>query len=479
MLLLVDNIAKEVLGSSLQKLPAKVVSADKNNIRNIVFEHVSRGEKVVALYDGAWSEYWSVRKTIEAHGDNWLLYTPIDLLELRVSPPELSGIGLVAAKLSLAMTSKAPRAPKIFTTRKAATRRSLLNPVRGLSYFVAAPVLLDAQACAIQRHCHLCVDSCPRNALEGKPPGLDPYACTSCGICTWSCPYGLLSMPGLEVEGFSYFLDRISKDVSYPYHLLITCSTALPSLREALLRENIRPTVVVPVECPGWFTEKHHLLALKHGVHPVVYCPGNTVAQCDNTPSPLVEGLPGTYTESLGKALESLRKVPPIKPVEVKEGKKIPLLHALMDAYGVSRAKLRGPLIGVVRVDTSKCMVCEACSSMCPYGALRLVVEGDEIRLVFEHSKCEACLACVDACPYGAIKVEFEYDSEKYGKETVLARDEVARCIRCGAPLGSMKMMRHLEKTLREKGMPEWVIRQLWLCPKCKLYGLPRDAKPP
>ena len=152
------------------------------------------------------------------------------------------------------------------------------------------------------------------------------------------------------------------------------------------------------------------------------------------------------------------------------------VVRRVAGAHGVGRVVLGAPIVGLVSVDEGRCLLCDACSASCPYGALKLEYEGDEVRLVFRHERCMACRYCVAACTHDALRLEYVYDSSLYGNPRVLARGEVARCRRCGAPLGSMRMLRYVEEKLRRAGASELVLKQLWLCPRCKLSGLAEDG---
>ncbi len=439
-----------------------------------VVERLAAGTGVLAVYDGAWRDSLRAYREILGRGLNPYQYMPVDAME-----PGLAGVPLsllVEAKASYmaaASWDKARRAPKA----------RVLPSGREETYY-PVPILTSGEACVQARNCRACLEACPVDAIAGKPPRIDPYKCTGCGLCTWKCPYQLLEEPGYGLRALDYIYSVLSRRVESAY-LVAVCRTSLPELAGAL--EDVSgaaPAVFIPVDCPGWLSPFHILQAIAWGFHPVTVCDDRSLKSCGGPPGypedlgrlPFeprvlrpgeVAGLLSRMPRARGRITDSPLSLPRTK-----------LVHLIASRYGAGRLVLDSPVMGVVRVDDSRCMLCEACSASCPYGALSLRVEGDRIRLVFRHDRCTACGLCLGACTYNAISLVYEYDSSLYGRELSLADDEVARCRMCGAPLGSMRMMRMLEDKLRRAGASELVLRQLWLCPRCKLRGLassPRD----
>ena len=457
---------------------ADVVRARRNDIPDLVLRGLERGEKIIAVYRGAWREYYGIVERARSMGLNWLLYHPIDSAELELARGALAPRDLVAAKLAWAMASNAARAHRRPSPDKKVSRRSLLRrPLQSLMDYYPAPILASPEACAVQRHCSLCLDACPYDALTGKPPRVNLDACTGCGLCTWSCPYSLLWMPSSNIDAFNYMLDVASSRSKGPMYLLVACRSDLPELIDAIANAEPHPLIFYDVECPSWLTEAHVVSAVARGFHVVPYCSRSRAEECGSSKTPVVEGVPvEPLVGSIDELLDIIRRPPRAVRLEgeIPESK-VALTRMVMEAYGVKRAKLESPLTGIVYVDPDKCMLCDACSAMCPYGALELRVRDNKIQLVFRHGRCEACHACVAACPHDAIRLEYGYHSLIFEGEVLLAEDEVARCRRCGAPLGSMKMMKYLEEKLRSQGVSQWILDQLWLCPKCKIYGIPKD----
>ncbi len=478
-MLLVEESLQGILGEGV----AGERSVSRESMREEILKALDSGEVVAALYRGAWEEYPLVVREARREGLNPYLYTPIDRLELTLAAP-VSPSDLVAAKYSAALASMADKALTRLSPSKSVDRRTLLfKPLQGVMEYVPAPILLNPSICGSWRHCRLCLDACPHNALEGKPPMVDASKCTGCGVCSAVCPFGLLFMPQWNVKALTYMLDRLRKSTDKPGVIVGVCDSMLGELSNHLEGLDVEyPVVFIHIHCPGWLTEFHMLEAALSGFDVVIACSDDRVAECrDGGASErwLKEMEPlGAYPaiirspEELAETLASYKpRSRPLRGVEHLTVDKT-AAYSILEAYGVEEASFSTPIVGYPEVDEEKCLLCEACSNSCPYGALRLSAEGDEFKLVFDASKCTACGACEASCPYGALRLSYRFSRSLLGKSHVLAKDEVARCRMCGRPIGSLKHLKALEKKLRESGVDEWVIEQLWLCQECKVKRL-------
>ncbi len=424
-----------------------------------ILENLFRGSAVVAAYDGAAEEALRVWTEIARRGVNPFYYMPVDPAEEGFSGG-LSLSVLARARASLLAAAPSPRVGAVTSN------------VFGR---VVLPVLTSEASCLMLRGCTACVESCPRDALQGKPPRVDAGSCSGCGVCTAACPVSVLEMPGFSFRPLEYFLDQLP-----PNGVLVpVCHSSYARLVKRLSAESPgRRTVLLPLPCSSWLTPLHALQSLYRGFSVVSVCdPGDEA--CSSGYDGALRGLPAVLESvSVERAATVIRGIPEATQLgdSALSISRPELVHRVARAYSVDALNVGSPAIGDVEVDTVKCMVCDACSATCPYGALSLVVEGDRIKLVFDHARCTACHMCEYACPYGAIRVSYTYRADRYGRRVALADDEVARCRMCGAPLGSMKMMRHVEEQMRRMGASELALRQLWLCPKCKLRGLSESS---
>lgn len=136
----------------------------------------------------------------------------------------------------------------------------------------------------------------------------------------------------------------------------------------------------------------------------------------------------------------------------------------------ISRRELLQKLspLGKVSLDTTKCTGCGLCAQECPTGALAFILseESDTFRLLFRHGLCVACGQCVEICPEKCLQVERLFKVDKLDGQTVLFEDEIARCSRCGRPVGPKTMIDKLRARMIASGHP--LTSQLGLCPDCK-----------
>jgi Fe-S-cluster-containing hydrogenase component 2 len=52
-------------------------------------------------------------------------------------------------------------------------------------------VMIDKKLCV---GCYMCIGFCEKGAFERNPGWLEPYKCTSCGICVKACPHAALEI---------------------------------------------------------------------------------------------------------------------------------------------------------------------------------------------------------------------------------------------------------------------------------------------
>jgi Fe-S-cluster-containing hydrogenase component 2 len=483
----VGVIVSEQVAERLKTLPATGRVVGENELLDEVIRSLESNEVTVAVYDGAWSEYSKAVLEIRKRGLNPFLYTPLDTIEFDLASPYVSPDTLVAGKYAASLADMAGKAPTRLSPMKTIDRRSLLTkPLESVIEYLPAPILLNPSICGSWKHCRACIDACPQGALEGKPPTVNVYKCTGCGVCTAVCPFGLLFMPKYNIKSYDYLLDKIRRETLQPGVVVAVCTSMLGELAQGLrglsAGELGYPVIVVPIHCPGWFTEYHMLLSASRGFDVVIACDDDRIKGCadDGAAERWLEEMEplGAHKGIVRRASELAGVLRAIRPrSRVLEGVESlttdkTAAYRIIAAYGVEEATYSTPLVAYPRVDEERCLVCDACSNMCPYKALQIQYTNEERRLVFNAEACTACGVCEAACPYNALKLEYRFDKSLLGKWSILARDEIARCRRCGKPIGSMKHLKYLEKKLRESGASEWVIEQLWLCQECKVRNL-------
>ncbi len=480
-------ISKEGLEMLSEKLSRKlsyplIVFDNKKDMISKALKLIDSGSPVLLISKDAWNDWNYIKKEILKSGLNRFLIDIVDSIEFELVKDLIDPIGLVIAKYTALLNFMSHKALYITNPEKPVDRRTLiLRPHTALLEYVPAPILLSPESCSKWKYCNACIDSCPYNALEGKPPTIKPEMCTGCGVCVASCPFGLLYMPQYNLKSFELFLSSIRSRIGLePAWIIAVCRDSLVEIRERIKNGSFSPAFFVPIECPGWFDQFHMISAILQGFQPIIYCDKETSGKCggleivESWSKELSEIVNIPVTTNFSVVERTLSKKPNVKVIE-----RAPMLYqnrvaalSLFRTYNLKKAEFSAPLVGLVDVSNEKCMVCDACSNMCPFQALRVRNEGDRRNLEFNMSRCTACGICEAICPYGAIKVGYKYNKE-YDKEwKVVASDQIAKCRRCGKPIGSMKYLRYLEKKLKESGADSWVLESLWLCQECKIKAL-------
>ncbi len=328
-----------------------------------------------------------------------------------------------------------PGAPYRVLGEKPLKRRILIKRMAKASFDYMDAPLVDSR-CASLDHCYLCVDSCPENAIiKEKPVKIDLSRCTECGACVNACPAGFLTPPNFSLSGFRKILS--GSNVVYAVPL-----SKLEEVREgSVIRSQERSFPLVAV-----------LLTEESGLE-----------------------FRGVGLDLLDPYLEELESLPHAerRPIQVKRLNE----HASLEATLIAtELEDRDEWIGLKHLNffrisvSDECTLCGVCPKVCPTKALRIVRDGDVLRLEFSHQLCVGCGSCERSCPESAIKLSREINPHLLitGEFVEECEDEIARCRGCGAPLeGTVRMIQKLEQRIREKG-DERYAELVWYCPVCK-----------
>jgi len=335
------------------------------------------------------------------------------------------------------------------------SRRDLLS--RGLSSALRYLALVDVDSprCARLPSCTLCLRSCPFSALEGKPPRAEREKCLECGLCASSCPSGLLFQPAAPPSAVRKLVDTAaSKGLE---KLAVTCPWGRGGVYSILGSPGRALVLVLP--CVAAFRLHELLYAKLRGLSVSLYCALGE--KCSRWAAARL------HMEAVGEVEESFGSPRGARTTAPSE---LPRLASLF-AVKPRAAPTRLPLF---RLSTSEaCTLCGACANLCPTGALKLSQNRDNVSLLFNSSLCVGCSACVDKCPESALTLSRQpWVTDSFEE---IASGSVARCGRCGAPLGPLARLKSLERRMREKGFDEETIQSLYLCEKCKHERLLRE----
>jgi carbon-monoxide dehydrogenase iron sulfur subunit len=64
-------------------------------------------------------------------------------------------------------------------------------PAEALKRNKLGAVMIDKKLCV---GCYMCIGFCEKEIFERNPAWIEPYKCTSCGICVKACPHAALEI---------------------------------------------------------------------------------------------------------------------------------------------------------------------------------------------------------------------------------------------------------------------------------------------
>jgi len=170
--------------------------------------------------------------------------------------------------------------------------------------------------------------------------------------------------------------------------------------------------------------------------------------------TPASFGLSNQKRETLEAVLEHLQKQA-----------KTPIPEA-----GVALPK--NALLGGLAIDKDACTLCMSCVSSCPEGAL--LDNPDEPILSFIEKQCVQCGICAQTCPEHALTLEPRLQTVEQRKQKVaLNQTEAFRCISCGKPFGTAKMVDLMLAKLGAHGaFAGAAMDRLKMCGDCRVVDM-------
>lgn len=407
-------------------------------------------------------------------------------------------LGAALAKARAYRGSRPENAKPVLSWDQQVSRRGLftLPPVR----YEAVPSI-QQEACAAEEGCRVCAMACPRGALAPSEDGrmtLNKASCTGCGACVSTCPRGAFSFPGAslpEIEAqVAALLNGSTADLQ-PRGILFTCRQNAATLEGLARAGGAGAAGWLPVEvpCAGMVTPTWLLQCLNLGAAAA------TVLTCGREgcrfgQPEVVRGRVEYARQALsmvGASPERVRLLDPADPAELAgalasvpapscehhdgssrpasfgpQGTAAALLN-LAEVHGAghdrSLAHPYSPL-GIVELKEG-CTGCGACVHACPTGALALERDREGLSLAFEAARCVGCGECAPACPEGVFRVERATDLQRLSRgRLTLYRDREPRCVACGGPIASQKMLERIKTLLGEDRAVGAVTRYCLTC---------------
>jgi coenzyme F420-reducing hydrogenase delta subunit len=242
--------------------------------------------------------------------------------------------------------------------------------------------------------CSICHSICPYEAikrdLETGKVEIDMQKCQVCGICYSACPVLAIDMKYYDYESLVKHVKSLREKCDSDT-LVLMCRGNSPNtceIEEILKEQHLNMGNYIPLRlpCAGRVPTEFIFQVLKSGIKHVVSI------QCEDAFCRFKEGTKiNTRRLLLGKAV--------------------------LQQFGLSKDALRVVKYSrKVVYDTSKCVGCDKCVFICPYGAIE--AEAFATPKILSED-CMGCGACVLVCPHSAIQIkgfEFEQVMKRYAE---------------------------------------------------------------
>lgn len=223
--------------------------------------------------------------------------------------------------------------------------------------------------------CTVCLSVCPFEAISRNEDRIviDLDKCTICGICASVCPSGAI-VP--YYYGSNALIGGIeAKRARDSASLVVACRGSTSpddGLLEAIEGLKVERPILMRVPCVGRLPAVFYMSALSMGIKQVV------IIQCKQDFCRFEKG-------------------------SVVNQRRVAMLRNLLRPFGygnntitvIERAKQ-------IEYDTAKCVGCDKCINVCPYGA----IEAEPLSTPkVDYAKCTGCGACAVVCPHVALEI--------------------------------------------------------------------------
>ncbi len=356
--------------------------------------------------------------------------------------------------------------------------------------------------CAHERQnmtgCSQCLDNCPAAAIQSTDDQLiqiNSFLCQGCGSCTQVCPSGALSYtypdrktilqrlkqliesfnllsneaPNIlfyednlkQIDHLSGLLNELPNNIlPFPLHsiasigkdlwlaLLASGAASLYLLRPSTASSTVHLSLSNEIQCAqdlllslGIEAERIQLIRSTE-LHKLEYKKFFHLPFSNMN----IDDWPNDKRGFLLKALEQL------------------LIVTKRDGLTCPQSTDSG--LGSLKLDDTRCTLCQACVHLCPTSALSI----DTSLLKFQQTACVQCGICVEGCPEQALKLDPVFFFDPASLPSVLFESKNrAECIHCGK---SFADKRFVDKSITlVKNLPFFQAKQvdlLRMCSDCR-----------
>jgi ferredoxin len=361
--------------------------------------------------------------------------------------------------------------------------------------------------------CTQCIDVCSTEAIraDGDHVSVEPHLCLGCGACATVCPSGAMThaFPPVPDVGrrIRTLLATYAKAGGRDACLLLHAAEGRATIAGLARRWRGLPARVIPVEL-------HHvasvgldvwLAALAHGASQVaVLATGGEAPQYREALEAQMR-IAGTIAEAMGyqgrhfrvfdgadvhaldtalwswPAALSVRTAATFAFTADKRTTAALAIEHLAQHAPVAQREIAlppGAPYGTITVNAETCTMCLACVGSCPEGAILDNAETPQLRFI--EAKCVQCGICAKTCPENAIALTPRLSLAPGAKQPrVINEAAIVKCIACGKPLGSEKMIASMLAKLAGHSMfaMPGALDRLRMCADCRVIDLMKNER--
>ena len=406
----------------------------------------------------------------------------------------------------------APGADAVAQARAVAELATLTGEFEKPKYF-AYKASICAHSRSRQPGCNQCIDICSTAAVcaDGDHVRVDPHLCMGCGACATVCPSGALSYAYPSVPDFGLRLRTLlatyARAGGRDACILLHAADGRVPIADLARRGRGLPARVIPLEV-------HHvasvgldvwLAALAHGASQVAVLTCGSEAPQYRDALDRQMRIADAIAQALGyqgqhlrvfdggdtKALDAgLWTWPPALAVRAPATFALTADKRTTAALAIEHLALHAPVpqreialpagspFGTIVVDRDTCTLCLACVGACPEGAILDNQQAPQLRFI--EAKCVQCGLCSATCPENAIALTPRLLLTPEARQPRVVNDAViCKCISCGKPLGTEKMVAGMLSKLAGHSMfrEPGALDRLRMCADCRVIDLMKTER--
>lgn len=265
--------------------------------------------------------------------------------------------------------------------------------------------------------CKVCIDACPTKGIEIQNGAITISSCTSCGICAKVCP----------TETFIWKQPTYENLYSKLKEAMISNETVIISCIKSPLNMLEAPLITIP--CFSYLLDDiwTFLLNMKQGY---IYLPEDACNECNH-----ICEIPEKAKRIRLSNEKDVRKILNKESLDRRKREFLANVFSYVNEFSIRKwlkneEMTKEPGISIKEIwknevcelpiqvaekslpigisINSRCRSCNACSILCPKGALQQSTNDAEQTTIItiDHDRCSTCGLCVDICYFDAVSIE-------------------------------------------------------------------------